>query len=437
MTTRKLNHFEYAGLVQQGQTPLEGLCRQDGFETPNGYAFVLVSSGVYDEQQAGLAGVAMERVRYYLEHETEEDIHAAAINALVYTSGFIYQMSQKDSAVLPGQLSCVCGLFRDGQVSLAWVGDVCAQLFTGKKPLPLTWLPKNIQDNGQPTWYLGLEPLIKPEATATALVPENGDILLLASHEVCMCLQLKAMRRIIQDSMPLQTKVARITRMAMEGSSGATAALLMVGFYNMSGNKRTFIQGSPYDRKRTVEQPGETMPEDDEHGMKKQSKGKISKRNTNLLFRILALVALIAVAYMVYDLFLHDPRPPVRIPTQSPPAAVEETTPPSSPVVGEEAAPLIPDDVAYNVRQGDTWSRIYNQFGVCSWFIINHTPNTGRFGREGALIAGERLMIPVVYSGRQELNPDFYHEFSIDKVGSGCQQAGREFLNSFQELISN
>ncbi len=434
MTTRKLNNFEYAGLSQQGRPEFEGMCRQDGFDTPNGYAFVLVSSGVHNAHQAKLTEVALERIRYYLENETEPDINVAAANALSYTSGFIYQMVKKDASVIPANLSCICGLYKDGDLALAWIGDVCGQLFTGKKLFPLTWFPEKAEISGQSSWYLGLEPMINPEVTSGRIRPVNGDVLLLSSHEVCLSFQEKATRRIIQDSMPLQTKVARITRMVCEKASGSLAALVMVGFYNLDTEKRAFIAGKPYQRELPMEASDETNVQTETIDMAKKPGLNKGKKDTSLLWRIFYVLALLAVVYMVYDLLIHDPRPPVRIPSVETPVMQEMI---EAPLPEEQKPdPVIPDDVAYTVRSGDTWSRIYAQFGVCSWFIINHPPNTGRFGRDGTLISGQQLMIPVIYSGRRDMNPDYYLEFSIDRVGSACQNAGRELLQSFQEMIS-
>lgn len=425
MTTKKFNTFEYAGEVFAGLAAVEGLYRQESFETPYGHVIVLASHEDDEEKQARVTGMAIERIRYYLEHETDDDAAKVSQNALVYTSGYIDQVARKDPGARPGKLSCLCVLFHDEKIYYARLGDVCLFVMAGKKIHALLPLPGQTSERVQnENNYMGLGPLVHPDTAPKAFEPVDGDMLLMGAGSVCRYLHTRAVKKILQDSMPAKTKVSRVLRFAGDESGQQAAALVTLCFYNLDNTERKWpeshhAQGEKQNKKR----PGKP-------GANKRSK---------VLKGILATLGFVLVSYMFYELFIYDPHPAVDVPVATEPVEPvlitqerEDTA-----VVVADTPPPLPDDVPYTVRTGDTWGRIYNQFGVCSWFIINHTPNRGRFGREGSLIAGERLRIPVKYSGFANLNPHYYTEFTTDKVGSTCQHAGREFLEAFEKTIQS
>ncbi len=441
MATKKFNKFEYAGDELVGRSGLKGLHRQEFFETPHGHAFVVVASADDDPLQVELTGIVMERVRYYLENETGDDGSEGTKNALVYTSGYLYHMGEKDPERKAGRLSCLCVLFHDEQVHCARVGDACVSIFNGKKMVPLLlpdW-PDDVpgQRDGQDeakAAYLGVAAQVDPDTTIHPVEPLNGEKLLLATGSFCHVIRSRPVKRILQDSMPAQSKVSRMLRLAGDESDQEATALVMVRFYNLKEKEGAPAgQAPPPEKQRPYKHTREAMAK----GKKSKSAKKASPKNSMLIRSVLVGIGFVIVAYMFYDLFLYDPYPAVDVPApkdvMAPDTIVE--TPEDSIPVGLEAPPALPGDVSYTVRGGDTWGRIYTQFGVCSWFIINHPPNTGRFGRDGGLIAGRRLQIPVRYSGDPDLNPYYYREFTMDKVGSSCQHAGRDFLEAFEEMI--
>ncbi len=432
MTTKKFNTFEYAGEVVMGPSGSEGLYRQESFETPYGHVVILAANEGVDERQAQITGLAIERIRYYLEHETEDDVAKVTQNALIYTSGYIDQLARKDPEQRPVRLSCLCVLFHDEKIYYSRLGDVCLLISTEKRIYPLLQAAGQHYEGGESgeaegeddSVYMGQGPLAHPDTAPEAFEPVDGDKLLLGAGSVCRYIHTRTIKKILQDPMPAQTKVSRVLRYAGDKSGQQAAAFVMLCFYNLTNTVRTWPEGHQAEGKKQAAQ--------------KPAKSDSSKRS-RILKSVLAVLGIILVAYMFYELFIYDPHPTVDVPR-----AFEAVEPVVSPDVPEDVAeaveempPPLPDDFPYTVRTGDTWGRIYNQFGVCSWFIINHPPNRGRFGREGSLIAGERLRIPVKYSGFANMNPYYYSEFTTDKVGSTCEHAGREFLEAFEATIQS
>ncbi len=445
MATKKFSSFEYASLTDDVNSEKGGLHRYDAFETPHGHAFVIISDDQDDDQQAELCGIAIERIKYYLDNEPDESKDVVLRNALIYTGGYLYQMGQKDPLQQAGKISCLCVLFNEDKIYYSWVGNVELFLFTGKRMYLLSWndsediATDEKGENGAESIeykdFLGRQAIMVPFSGNGVIEPVNGDMLIMASGSVCRRLHTKDTKRVLQDSMPLQTKAARIMRHSGSDSDDCPASIILLRFHGLKNTERSFGAGQVASKHQSLKQrTDQTMTNE------KQSRKSTGKTSFRILKAILGIIGLLIVAYFVYDLFIYDPRPPVSMQQISEVAANDTVEDVLADETGdhqaEKDAAVLPDDVTYVVRSGDTWGRIYVQYGVCSWFIINHPPNTGRFGSEGRLIAGERLRIPVKYSGKAEYNPHYYREFTTEKVGSRCENAGRELLQAFEAKIT-
>jgi len=433
MNTKKLKTFEYAGKVQPGTSQPEGLYRQEAFDTPLGYAIVMVHSDGSAEKEEEMVAVVTDRIRYYLEHADEDAIHELPGNALLYSSSYLYQHGRRKGFEIAGKISGLCLLFHQEKLYYSWIGDqICMSLWDGKRLHTLVGSAGvNTGDDipdGVPGAFMGERPDLRPETVSEPLTPLSGDVLLMGSGSFCHAHVKKEVKKILQDSMPLQTKLLRIIGQSGRDTSPESISVMLVSFYHVKNEGRSFIPGKS---KEPVSSPGPSL---DTLRMN-ISKKKAGTQSSNILkYVMIALLGVIA-GYMVYDLFIYDPKPAIRIPPPSP-AALQDTVvsyPEGEPPAEYDEPPAMPDDVVYTVRGGDTWGRIYRQYGVCSWFIINHPRNTGRFGRDGGLIAGQQLRIPVRYSGDPEYNPYYYKEFTTDIVGGRCENAGQELLDRFHE----
>ncbi len=439
MATKKLSKFEYAGEEVPGSAGFKGLHRQAAFETPAGYAFVVVSSAVEEKSQADLTALVIDRIRYYMNTETEDSISSLSGNALVYTSGYLKQQSEKDPAKEAKKISCLCVLLHEETIHYAAAGDVCLWLFTDRKLIPVYQPPSQAAiDAGADRNYMGNQSLIKPvTGTPEGVAPLDHDKLLIGSASLCKCLTEKQARKILQDSMPLKSKTLRLLQHACQETPPEAAALMILSFYELQNQERIVV---PLEQPE-VHKQGISKDKPKTNTAKKTAVKKpvVSAGLYYWLKLGLRILALLFVGYMIYDLFIFDPHPPIQIPAAI--TVVEEDVavdlPEDTLSFPEQEPPAMPDDLTYTVRAGDTWSSIYRRYRVCSWFIINHPPNRGRLGREGSLIAGQSLRIPVKYSGSPDLNPHYYHEFTLDKVGSNCQNANRAFIESFEATYQN
>lgn len=437
MGTKKFNTFEYAGDTFTGDPGLKGLHRQEAFDSPYGHVFVIAAGEAAGSDQPELVDVVIERIRYYFTNETDDKASEATKNALVYTSGYLYQLSKKYPRPGVDRIHCLCVLFHDEKIYYSTTGRLCLSVFDGRKVVPFltegygdqSGGSKPFGEEGTVSSYMGQKPLTDDIDVVGPVEPADEDILLMGSGSVCRWFQSRQAKKLLHDPMPLQAKVSRLLRYASDEVQGTpAAAMMMVCFYNLK-NKRTaaVAEEQPVQPKGTVKTyAGGGMPDNVFSKLIETIKGN------NLLKIVLLAIVSVIVGYMFYDLFIYDPHPAVpvsRIQEETEDQLVAE----EDVLAGEEI--VFPDDVEYVVRSGDTWRRIYRQFGVCSYFIINHPPNEGRFGSDGGLIAGRRLEIPVKYSARSELNPVYYTFFTLDKVGGSCEHASREFIADFKESV--
>lgn len=429
MATRKLKNFEFAGLHNTDADNYPVLhCFQD-FETPNGYAFVVSGSEKVLGEESQVCEVINERIRYYLDNEVLDDPREAVRNALVYANGFVYEKSRKEEGFVAEKASVLCALQQEGKVFYAWMGEVSLFLYTGKRRYLLTWPAREEDDDGteiqageRSLLYLGMKQLAEPALCERPLVPVDGDMLFLGTGSIWEVLRDKAFCAVMADSMPTHTKLQRLMKLAGEIKPDQPAAAHLIAFYNLEQTERSFAAGKP--------SAGPSVRE------RIQAKIEERPKNKNVRNALIAVGVLI-LALMFYDLFLNNPNKPVnvRIPEQPAPAVdtlevLDETQAGEAPV----AAPL-PADAEYVVRSGDTWGSIYRQYEVCSWFIKNHPANAGKFDPQENPVYNTRLVIPVRYSGSRRLNPSYFQEFSLEKVGGSCQNVNETFKRRFDRKV--
>ncbi len=450
MTTQKLRFFEYAGHTEEKNTDQIARHVHRAFDTPNGFAFVVAGNGSAENSDSSLAQIANERLKYYLVNEVLGDPAEAVRNAIIYANGFIHVLLEKQPELQDAELSCMCVLVKDNKVYYAWVGQVCLYLYEGKKLVPLSWELFHDGDEHalREAWkmsFLGQKQMIVPGVCRQPLVPIEGDILLMATSGLCLQLDEKHIKKILGDSMPAHTKAARLLCKAAEEE--LSAACQIIRFYNIKEEVRTFTPGA------MVAASGKKAAEP------RLASGRLNK---SVVQWAVVVVTVCALMYMVYDLFLFDPRPPARIEsvagnqtdaakaafidssdlgdTESRSLEAVAPAPDKPPTRGQtpsdRPAASTPQDVLYVVKPGDNWGRIYREFEVCSWFIVNHPPNRSKFDAGNQLVAGAQLAIPIMYSAKQNLNPYFYQEFSISKVGGSCQNVTNAFLDQVQRKMN-
>jgi PPM family protein phosphatase len=438
MANKKLKNFEYANQSVKGQLPEANTDIVSFFESENGFVFILADGEGSDEAGVFAAQLAIERIQYYLENEFVEKPTDALYNALVYANGFIYEQSRKDSAVKDRGVSLSCVLIRENKVFYSCIGDSRIYYFNGKKVFLLgnrseigSGISEDESENKseQPDELLGKSRKIVPKINSEPLEPVNEDVIIMLSDGIFSTITEKSILKIFLDQMPSQTKIYRLIDLANLESGNDNLSAQLISFYNLDNKERKF---SPIKEKTSVKELFPTKMPDLSY-----FKGVIQEIIRQPLYKtILVAIAFLILSYMFYDLFLYNPRPARKINNDR--ATVEqiqqeEFSDQASVAESGIAAANLPADVTYLVRQGDTWNRIYSEFGVCSWFIRNHPPNSGMFDSSDNPIAGRRLSIPVMYSSRQNLNPNFYQEFSLQKTGSRCENANEDFLKNFRE----
>lgn len=413
MTTRKLKTFEYAYKSQKYSGTEQIRETVGAYDTANGFALVFCSGYSNEEKDAVAAEIALERVSYYLDNDFVDNPAEAVVNALVYASGFIHEYGCKNPEYEGMKTACLCVLIRDNKVYYSNVGDSALYFFNGKRLYPLA-LNADFDDAGENV-LLGSDKIITPNACEYPFVPVDNDTLMICSERYLTSAPEKTIKSILSDPMPLLTKVSRLVDVETQISGKENVSIQLVSFYNIDNDERHF---SPIKNKSAASKV-------DEFKIPRIIKHPIG----NLV--IIGLILLFFM-YMVYDLFIYNPRPAINIQN-----AKDETEQvddlQSAEEVAEEEKYVIPEDTVYPVKSGDTWGRIYQKFGVCSWFIKNHKPNIGKFDRSDNPVAGTRISIPLTYSSKKEFNPDFYIEFSTEKIGSSCQNANADFVKAFEK----
>jgi PPM family protein phosphatase len=441
MANKKLKNFEYANQTVKGQIPLMNTDKLSFFECDNGYVFLIADGEGSDDQGENAAELAIERIKYYLENEFVDKPSEAVYNALVYANGFIYEQSRKNPHQDNRGVSVSCVLIRGNSVFYSSIGHSRIYFFDGRRVYLLskgdktvTIEPESYTDPEIPDEIqirlLGKAKRIFPGVNTEALMPVNGDMVLLVSDGFYNSLNDKALQKTLSDQMPSQTKIYRLMDLANLDSGEDNISAQLISFYNIENEVRQF---TPLKEKTQVKiNLPSRLPDFS------AISGLVKDYLKQPLYKtILGALAFLVFSYMFYDIFLYNPMPArkinnEKITTSDLQENIESGT--TDEVTSREPVDSrIPADVIYVVRTGDTWSRIYSEYGVCSWFIRNHPPNAGKFDSADNPIAGQRLSIPVVYSSRSNLNPNFYQEFTLQKTGSRCENANEEFLKNFRE----
>jgi len=444
MANMKLKNFEYANLSVKGQNVPLNTDRVSFFESINGYVFLIADGEGVDEHSEKVSELAIERIKYYLINEFVEKPSEALYNSLVYANGFIYEQARRKSEEGGRGVSLSCLLIRNNTLHYCCVGNSRIYFFNGRKVYLLAQgsepdlsaqLPQDypkVPEAGTST-LLGKNKNFIPDINSDSLSPVNGDIVVLASNGLYNSLNEKSLQKILADQMPTQTKAYRVINLANPESASDNISVQVISFYNIEYQQRKFF---PRVESAYAKNKPKILAQ-----LKNLSVLKVYVKEylrQPLYKTVLTVLFFLIIGFMFFDLFFHNTRS-----AHGPHRESEQVGDPGlQEAVGEtnqEAEPNrplrveIPDDIIYLVKPGDTWGRIWTEFGVCSWFIRNHPQNSGKFDSAGNPIAGQRLSIPLVYSSIQRLNPNFYTEFSLEKTGSRCENVNEEFLRNFRQ----
>ena len=440
MANKKLKNFEYANQTTQGQIPQVNTDRVSFFECINGSVFVITDGRGADETGIKASQLASERIKYYLENEFVEKPWEAVYNALIYANGFIFEQARKDPDIEAMGVSCSCLVIRDNLLYYASIGHSRIYYFNGRRLFLVSQgqslsremdssATKTDDSNDSLVPLLGISGRIEPDVNIEPLVPVDGDMILMTSDGMYNAVHEKSIQKILHDPMPSQTKIYRLLDLAnLQGGDDNISAQLIT-FYNLESAERKFV---PIKSKQTTKEETSRNVSYYYNELKSQFDEWFSQP----VYRIvLVVVAVLLLSYMFYDIFLYNPRPVKNIPREKPATQISEEVADDEPASEDVADNNLPEDIVYVVRPGDTWGRVYSEFGVCSWFIINHPENANKFDSSQNPVAGRQIHIPVSYSSKQALNPDFYQEFSLGKTGSRCENANEEFLRNFHEQL--
>jgi len=442
MANKKLKNFEYANHTSKGKSTDINTDNLTFFECINGFVFIICDGNVGGSSDVIPSVLTTERLKYYLENEFVENPSDALYNALVYANGFIYEYARKNPDFINPRVSCSILLIRNNHVFYSVVGNSAIHFFNGKRLFYLAKGGESIisyreksEDALEGGYFVGEKQNIVPGVNNEPLVALNDDMIMLSNGGFSELVSEKQLLKILGDPMPVQTKVYRLTDMAVHAGSEDNITIQLAAFYNLDHTERKFTPVRLKGRKniRDVSLSRKEKP-DDSSGDDKASSSELKSiteklENPAVKYTLLAIGVLLII-YMFYDLFLYNPVRPVKFdPTNNQEQIIEQSQEEVSSVIEVK----IPEDLIYTVQTGDNWSRIYTQFGVCSWFIRNHPPNRGKFDSADNPVAGSRINIPVVYSSKEDLNPDFYQEFSTEKTGSRCENADQELLDNFNE----
>ncbi len=446
MANRKLKNFEYANHSEKGSSKNRNTDELTYFESINGSVFLLCQDSSAHDLEVSPAALATQRLKYYLENEFVEKPSAALRNALIYTNGFIYEYGRKNPEYLNAYVNCACILIRDNKVFYTSLGELSLYYFNGKRPVLIskgdignfedTQEAEGDLQNPDTVPLLGKYKEIDPVVNREPLVPVNEDMLLMCSKGFYENLTEKSIQKILTDPMPVQTKVYRFVDMASIASDDENISLQLISFYNLDHVERKFVplvvKKSKVVKKKAPDKEN-SPPDSDKTSVLNEYRERLKDSPVRY---ILVGIAVLLIAYMFYDLFIRDPMPPVRRSVDraviSEDATGTDVISPAEEEVAEASSAPIPDDAVYLVKSGDTWSRIYSQYGVCSWFIRSHPSNEGKFDSDDNPVAGTRIYIPLLYSAKAEYNPDFYREFSLQKTGSRCENANQAFIDKFE-----
>ncbi len=441
MITKKLKNFEYAAInssIKAGDQTFSSEVK--AFETPNGHVFLSVVAHGKPDENNSTSMIVCERVKYYLENEVLDNAVEAVFNALSYTNGYVFEMKRKNQLAMAAKASVACVLVQNFKSCYGWMGDASFLFFNGKRTYSMGWPLVNDKNqnygNGKDSGcivYLGDRQIFEPAVCEQPLVPVDGDIFVAGAGKVWESIKPKVFNGILADSMPLLTKAQRLTGIAGENYMEGCSALQLITFYNLEGNEPPVF-----------ESPNESTTES-----KQEVEIQLDGRPTNttiekrpLRKKIIIACCLLAVAYMFYDLFIKDSSRiiytiPAEISTEAtqPEPSTTQVVAPTSNTMRTQQKLTLPADVVYTVKTGDNWSIIYREFEVCSWFIKNHPPNSGKFDQDENPVDGRTIAIPVMYSAKKSLNPNFYTEFSLEKLGRTCQNANVEFKEAFEKKV--
>lgn len=452
MINKKLKYFEYANYSLKGVSKKENTSSCHFIDTVNGSVFIVTEGYQENEQGREASRITIERISYYLQNEFVESPEDAVYNALIYTNGFIFEYARKNPQVDLMKVSCLCMLIRNNEVYYSVAGEGMIYLFFGKKVVLISQGGIDTREQESKSGQLKPEKIllgqnqnIRPFVNSLPLIPMNNDMIIMGTKGFFEHVSEKQIVRVLTDPMPIKNKVQRLSDMAKSTGSHENIALQLISFYSLGHTERKFepvkSENSFKLKKNPRKAPVHSAQDDSSSALKKY----LSMADHPRVKIPLIALAVFVIVFMFYDLFFSHPLPERtdqnNMVTYSDSVVNDTISDKEASDIPEDQVNIprisLPGDTVYTVRSGDTWSKIYGKFYVCSWFIRNHPGNENKFDNDDNPLAGQQLTIPLLYSSSQELNPEYYQDFSLEKTGSRCENASEEFLDNFYQENPN
>jgi|GEM_PF-704797 len=373
-------------------------------KTINGHVFVVCDGmgGHVGGQIASSLGV--KSILDFFERELYQNIYVAINNAIQFANEQIYYKSVEDPSLQGMGTTLVLLIIRDTDVYLAHVGDSRIYVMSGGKLSQLTidhslvqkLVEKGIIEASEAESHprkneilraMGTTQTVEPEIMEEPYHPSKGDIFLLCSDGLSGMISYKVISEILSNSNALNEKTAKLISMANDagGTDNISVELIEIsGSVGLSSAKAAAVNEKESGNESNV--------------YTKKKPGRKSKK----LWYMLGFIAVLVIVYAIVYVFPNrnkktlDKNDSLKI---------------SNGKVSSKTG--LVKDTFYIVQRGDSWSKIYEKYGVCS-DLIKSNPKNKFYYTENGPIEKSKLTIPLKYSSKPDYNPDYKNYPSKD-----------------------
>ena len=246
-----LRNFDFVSYTDKGRERSENEDYSAYFDTLNGHIFV-VCDGMGGHAGGAIASeMAVEAIGAYFNEQYYKNPFSAVENAMLFANRKVYEAAKSNPALHNMGTTMVLAMIRDNRIYYGHIGDSRIYLYK-KKALKLltrdhSYVNQMVDEKrisekealnhplrNEITKAIGLFKDAEPEISNTAIIPYEGNILLLCTDGLNTMLEDKYIEQVLSSDKSLDDKAEELLSAALDFGGFDNVSLQLIRFHNFN-----------------------------------------------------------------------------------------------------------------------------------------------------------------------------------------------------------
>ncbi len=396
--TRKLKNFEFGNATDIGRVREANEDYLAYFESINGHIFIVCDGMGGHVGGATASHIAVDSAREFLENHYFDLPRDALKEAIEFANRAVYQRAVENPQLSGMGTTIVMVILRDDKAWYAHVGDSRLYMHTQGKLHRLTSDHSFVQtlvDQGliseeemeshprrnEILRALGVRADVEIDISEVPARPANDDMLILCTDGLTSMLPDAGLQSVLNEDISVQHKALKMMQLANEAGGYDNITVQLIHFYNVANKKTEFVPAG----KSGKHQPAE---------IHRSKTPKISRKMKRTILYVIVGLAVLAILYFIWDMFIKSPDPVKFDPKRDTITQQQDDTTARNPDTTRQHTVVRASEdtlwVEYTIGSGDILSVVSEKFGVSKERLMKKNKLTA-----DRVNKGDKLWVPV------------------------------------------